>query len=126
MDVEHPAHQEEGHAEPGQDEAVPEASSAQISGVVQDLFSVEGEDEAGREVCETCEGLTEACEVEEASSGHGEELTQEHQEGDGGEDHREDHEGLDGLQPVTFIGGSTQPGFGCIIMEAVVPEVSDL
>lgn len=48
----------------------------------------------------TCKGLTEACEVEESSFGHGEELAQKNQEGDGGEDHREDHEGLDGLQPV--------------------------
>lgn len=48
----------------------------------------------------TCKGLTEACEVEEASSGHCEQLTQKNQEGDGGEDHREDHEGLDRLQPV--------------------------
>lgn len=48
----------------------------------------------------TCKGLTEACDVEQASSGHGEQLTQKNQEGDRGEDHREDHEGLDRLQPV--------------------------
>lgn len=48
----------------------------------------------------TCKGLTKACEVEEASSGHGEQLTQKHQEGERGEDHGQDHEGLDRLQPV--------------------------
>lgn len=48
----------------------------------------------------TCESLTEACEVEKSSSGHGEQLTQKNQERDGGEDHGKDHEGLDRLQPV--------------------------
>lgn len=48
----------------------------------------------------TCKSLAEACEVEESPLGHGEQLNEEHQEGDGGEDQREDHEGLDGLQPV--------------------------
>lgn len=48
----------------------------------------------------TCECLTEACEVEELTFGYGEQLNKEDQEGDGGEDHRQDHESLDGLQPV--------------------------
>lgn len=55
---------------------------------------------ANRTVLQTCKGLAEASEVEESSLGHGDQLTQEHQEGDGGEDHGEDHEGLDRLQPV--------------------------
>lgn len=53
----------------------------------------------------TCKGLKEACEVEEASFGNREELTHKHQEGDGAEDHREDHESLDRLQPVCGAGG---------------------
>lgn len=48
----------------------------------------------------TCECLTEACEVEELTCGCGEQLNKEDQEGHGGEDHRQDHERLDGLQPV--------------------------
>lgn len=44
--------------------------------------------------------MTEACEVEELALGYGQQLNQEDQEGDGGEDHRQDHETLDGLQPV--------------------------
>lgn len=47
----------------------------------------------------TCKDLAKASEVEEPSSGHGEELAHEHQEGDGWEDHGEDHEGLHWLQP---------------------------
>jgi hypothetical protein len=35
----------------------------------------------------TCKNLTEACEIEEPSFRHGEELTQEDQEGDRGKDH---------------------------------------
>lgn len=87
---------------------------------------MEGEDEAGGEGRETCKGLAEASEVEESSLGQRDELTQEHQEGDGGEDHRQDHEGLDRLQPVALIGSSAQPGLCVIIMEAVEPQVSDL
>lgn len=48
----------------------------------------------------TCECLAEACEVEELTFGHGEQLNKEDQEWDGGEDHRQDHKSLDGLQPV--------------------------
>lgn len=44
--------------------------------------------------------MAEACEVEESSLCQGEQLTQEDQEGNGGEDYREDHEGLYRLQPV--------------------------
>lgn len=44
--------------------------------------------------------MTEACEVEELALGYGQQLNEEDQEGDGGEDHRQDHETLDGLQPV--------------------------
>lgn len=48
----------------------------------------------------TCKGLKDACEVEEASFRYREQLNQKHQAGDGGGDHREDHERLDRLQPV--------------------------
>lgn len=55
---------------------------------------------SNRTVLQTCKGLAEASEVKESSFGQRDELTQKHQEGDGGEDHWEDHEGLDRLQPV--------------------------
>lgn len=103
MDIQDSADQEQRDTQPGQDEAVAKVSFAQISGVIQDLLSVEGENEAAGKVCETCKGLAEAREVEESSHGHGDQLAHKHQEGDGGEDHGEDHEGLDRLQPVAFI-----------------------
>lgn len=126
VDVEDGADQEQRDADPRQDKTVTKVSFPQVSGVPQYLFPVEGEDEAGSEGRETCKGLAEASEVEESSLGHGDQLTQEHQEGDGGEDHGEDHEGLDRLQPVAFIGSGAQPGLCCIVMKAVEPEVSDL
>lgn len=48
----------------------------------------------------TCKDLTQPGEVEESALGHGEQLTQEHQEGDGGEDHRENHQDLHCLEPL--------------------------
>lgn len=48
----------------------------------------------------TCNNLAQARQVEKASFGHGEELAQEHQEGDGREDHSEDHQSLNGLEPI--------------------------
>lgn len=48
----------------------------------------------------TCECLAEACDVEELAFGYSQELNKENQEGDGGEDQGQDHERLDGLQPV--------------------------
>ena len=48
----------------------------------------------------TCEDLTEAGKVEETPLGHGEQLAQEHQEGNGGEDHRQNHQHLHGLEPI--------------------------
>lgn len=123
VDIQDRADQEEGDTQPGHDETVAKVSLAQIPRVVQDLLSVEGEDEARGEGCETCKGLTEACEVEESSSGHGEQLAHKSQEGDGGEDHCKDHEGLNGLQPVALIGGRTHPRLRFIIMEAVKPKV---
>lgn len=126
VDVEDGADQEQRDADPRQDEAVAKVSFPQVPGVAQDLLPVEGEDEAGGEGRETCKGLAEASEVEEPSPGQGDQLAQEHQEGDGGEDHREDHEGLDRLQPVALVGSTAQPGLCFIIMEAVEPEVSDL
>lgn len=35
----------------------------------------------------TCKKLTQASEIEKSSFGHGEELSEEHHEGDGGEHH---------------------------------------
>lgn len=49
---------------------------------------------------DTCKDLTQSSEVEESSLGHGEELAQEHQKGDGGEDHGEDHQHLHRLKPL--------------------------
>lgn len=49
---------------------------------------------------DTCKGLTETCDVEESSFRDDEQLAQKDHKGHGGEDHREDHEGLDRLQPV--------------------------
>lgn len=49
---------------------------------------------------DTSEDLTQSSEVEESSLGHGEELAQEHQKGDGGEDHGEDHQHLHRLKPL--------------------------
>jgi len=125
VDVQDTADEEEGNARPGQDEAIAKVSRFQISRGIQDVFPVEREDEARGERRETCKALAETCEVEESSCGQGEQLTHEDQEGDGGEDHGQDHQGLDGLQPVVFICCSTQPIICCIIMKAVVPQVSD-
>ena len=55
----------------------------------------------------TCDNLAQACQVKKASFGHGEELAQEHQEGDGGEDHSKDHQSLDGLKPIWRKGTGT-------------------
>lgn len=49
---------------------------------------------------DTCEDLTQSGEVEESSLGHGEQLAQEHQKGDRGENHGEDHQDLHRLQPL--------------------------
>lgn len=54
MDIQDSADQEQRDTQPGQDEAVAKVSFAQISGVIQDLLSVEGENEAAGKVCETC------------------------------------------------------------------------
>lgn len=48
----------------------------------------------------TCKDLTKPSEVEESTLRHGEQLTQEHQEGDRGEDHRENHQDLHCLKPL--------------------------
>lgn len=49
---------------------------------------------------DTCEDLTQSSEVEESSLGHGEQLAQEHQKGDRGENHGEDHQDLHRLKPL--------------------------
>lgn len=49
---------------------------------------------------DTCEDLTQSSEVEESSLGHGEQLAQEHQKGDRGENHGEDHKDLHRLKPL--------------------------
>lgn len=51
--VEGSTEQEQRDTDPGQDEAVPKVSSALVSGTIQDLLPVEGEDEAGGKVRET-------------------------------------------------------------------------
>lgn len=100
----------------------------------------------------TCKHLTQASEVEKSSLGHREQLTQEHQEGDGGEDHRQDHQDLHCLEPLWgnirtctevvlafryrpdqdktslwnltgFLGGCTQPRSCEVVKPTVVPEV---
>lgn len=48
----------------------------------------------------TCKDLTQASEVKESTLRHGEQLSQEHHEGDGGEDHRENHQDLHRLKPL--------------------------
>ena len=53
-----------------------------------------------KNISNTCKGLTESWEVEEFSFGYNEQLNQERQEGDGGENNREDHESLDRAQPI--------------------------
>lgn len=68
---------------------------------------------------DTCEDLTQSGEVEESSLGHGEQLAQEHQKGDRGENHGEDHQDLHRLQPLwgkkkkTWIQGSLAFYGGC-------------
>lgn len=49
---------------------------------------------------DTCEDLTQSSEVEESSLGHGKQLAQEHQKGDRGENHGEDHQDLHRLEPL--------------------------
>lgn len=44
--------------------------------------------------------LADAGEVKESSFRHGEELSQEYQEWNGGENHRQDHQNLDSLKPL--------------------------
>lgn len=48
----------------------------------------------------TCKDLTQPSEVEESTLRHGEQLAEEHQEGDRGEDHRENHQDLNCLKPL--------------------------
>lgn len=80
-------------------------------------------DERCRKHSQACEDLTQSSEVEESSLGHGEQLAQEHQKGDRGENHREDHKDLHRLKPLSFFGGRTQPCFCEVVKPAVVPQV---
>lgn len=63
---------------------------------------------------DTCEDLTQSSEVEESSLGHGEQLAQEHQKGDRGENHGEDHEDLHRLQPL-WEKTSLNSGVTCLL-----------
>lgn len=51
----------------------------------------------------TCKYLRKPTEVEEPPPGSGEELPNEHYDGEGGEDHGQDHERLHRLQPICDI-----------------------
>lgn len=61
MSIQDATDQQEGDAQPCQDEAITEATFAQISGVIKNLLSVKGEDEARRKVGEACESNGKSC-----------------------------------------------------------------
>ena len=55
VDVQNTANNQQGHGEPGQDEAVTKVRGAGLPGLIQDLLAVEREDETGSKVCQPWE-----------------------------------------------------------------------
>lgn len=74
--------EQERDTHPGHNEAIPKMPQTGVRGSTQDVRVVQSVDEGRRKGSETCKDLAKTSDVEETSFRHGEELSQENQEGD--------------------------------------------